>query len=180
MTVFLLNGASSSGKSSVAVELLDLLPEPYFYVPVDAVNAMRSRRQTLELSGDAVESVLERTVLGYHRVVAGLAAAGNGVIADHVLRPRWLADCLDVLAGVEVTFVGVHCPLPELRRRERERGDREIGQAERQFGVVHAHGEYDLECDTSVATARECASLIAGFSGPSQAFDRLRSRSVAG
>ncbi|WP_020664353.1 chloramphenicol phosphotransferase CPT family protein [Amycolatopsis benzoatilytica] len=175
--VVFLNGASSAGKSSIAAELLELLPGPYFSLPRDAVNSMRSRARTPEFGTPGFEQVFERTVLGYHRMLAGLAAAGNGVIADHVLRPHWLADCLEVLREQEVTFVGVHCPLPELRRRQRERGDRPSGLAERQFPVVHAHGDYDFECDTSVRSARECALLIADFvakPGRSGAFNRLR------
>jgi chloramphenicol 3-O phosphotransferase len=175
--VVFLNGTSSSGKSSIAAELLKLVPGPYFSVARDAVNSMRSREQTPEFGTPEFEAVFERTVHGYHRMLAGLASAGNGVIADHVLRPHWLADCLEVLRDQEVTFVGVHCPLPELLRREQARGDRPPGLAERQFAVVHAHGDYDFECDTSVHSPRECAQLIADFVAQparSGAFARLR------
>ncbi|MYW97605.1 AAA family ATPase [Amycolatopsis rubida] len=174
--VILLNGASSSGKSSIAAELLDVLPGPYFSLPRDAVNSMRSRTQTPEFGTPEFDEVFERTVRGYHRMLAGLAAAGNGVIADHVLRPHWLDDCLEVLREQEVTFVGVHCPVPELRRREQARGDRPAGLAERQYPIAHAHGDYDLECDTSVHSPKECAQLIAEFidkTGRSRAFARL-------
>lgn len=174
--VIFLNGTSSSGKSSIAAELLDLLPGPYFYLPRDAVNSMRSRTRTPEFGTPEFDAVFERTVRGYHRMLAGLAAAGNGVIADHVLRPHWLADCLEVLREREVTFVGVRCPLPELKRREQARGDRPAGLAERQYPIVHAHGGYDLECDTSVHSPKECAQTIADFiakPGRSQAFARL-------
>ena len=161
--VIFLNGTSSSGKSSIAAELLELLPGPYFSLSRDAVNSMRSRTRTPEFGTPEFDVVFDRTVLGYHRMLAGLAAAGNGVIADHVLRPHWLADCVEVLREQEVTFVGVHCPLPELQRRERARGDRPPGLAERQFPVVHAHGDYDFECDTSVFRPGECARQIAEF-----------------
>lgn len=180
--IILLNGPSSAGKSSIAAELLDLLDPPHFAVPVDAVNAMRSRQATARLAEDEVADVLERTVLGYHRVLAGLAAAGNPVLADHVLRPHWLDDCLAVLRAVEVVFVGVRCPLPELRRREAARGDRTAGQAERQIAYVHAHNDYDVECDTSVLSPRECALRIRDHLAKpcgERAFDRLRAaRSV--
>lgn len=174
--IVFLNGASSSGKSSIAAELLDLLPGPYFSLSRDAINSMRSRTRTPEFGTPEFGEVFERTVRGYHRALAGLAAAGNGVIADHVLRPHWLADCLEVLREQEVTFVGVHCPLPELRRRGQVRGDRPAGLAERQYPIVHAHGVYDLECDTSVHSPKECAQIIAEFiakPGRSQAFHRL-------
>jgi chloramphenicol 3-O phosphotransferase len=43
---------------------------------------------------------------------------------------------------------------------------------------VHAHGLYDVECDTTTASPYDCAARIAGFLGTGQAptaFDRLRS-----
>ncbi|PKV93646.1 chloramphenicol 3-O phosphotransferase [Amycolatopsis echigonensis] len=75
--IVFLNGASSSGKSSIAAELLDLLPGPYFSLPRDAINSMRSRTRTPEFGTPEFDEVFERTVLGYHRALAGLAAAGN-------------------------------------------------------------------------------------------------------
>ncbi|MEJ8652328.1 hypothetical protein WKI65_30630 [Streptomyces sp. MS1.AVA.3] len=42
--IIFLNGTSSSGKSSIARELLLTLDETYFHMPVDAFHAMRSRQ----------------------------------------------------------------------------------------------------------------------------------------
>jgi chloramphenicol 3-O phosphotransferase len=176
--VVFLNGASSSGKSSIAAALLERLDRPYFHMPVDGINAMRADGWAVRLGEEEFTKVLERTVLGFHRAVAGMAAAGNHIVVDHVLRePEWLADCLRVFDGIEVVFVGVHCPLPELRRREHARGDRATGRAEYHFSRVHAHREYDIECDTGRDTAAQCADQIVDHlrSGePPRAFDRLR------
>ncbi|MGD0240643.1 MAG: hypothetical protein ABSB59_09975 [Streptosporangiaceae bacterium] len=50
-------------------------------------------------------AVLARTRAGFHRAVAGLAAAGNDVVADHVLSEPWrLLDCLAVMAGYRVVL----------------------------------------------------------------------------
>jgi len=49
---------------------------------------------------------------------------------------------------------------PVLERRERIRGDRPPGLAARQFDQVHAHGIYDIECDTSKSTPEEIAQQI--------------------
>jgi len=58
-----------------------------------------------------------------HRATAGLAAAGNGLIVEHVIEFRsWYDDLLELLAECDVFYVGVECPLPELERRERARG----------------------------------------------------------
>ncbi|MFC9909575.1 chloramphenicol phosphotransferase CPT family protein [Streptomyces sp. NPDC059862] len=176
--VVFLNGTSSSGKSSIAAELLRILAEPYFHMPVDAFHAMRS---PTPVPPDQLDTMLHRTWQGYHRAVAGMAAAGNNVVMDHILSAEWrLRDCLSLFVPQDVVLVGVHCPLDELERRERERGNRPVGLAARQLKQVHAHGVYDLECDTSVSTPLECARRIRDFlpARPTPtAFQRLRAGS---
>jgi chloramphenicol 3-O phosphotransferase len=143
--IVFLNGASSSGKSSIAEQLLLVLDTPYFYLAVDVINGLRAKERSLELGPDKVREVLTRTRAGFHRAVAGMAHAGNDIVVDHVLSEPWrLTDCLAVMDGLDVVLVGVHCELEELRRREIARGDREIGQAEGQLAQVHAHGLYDV------------------------------------
>ena len=53
------------------------------------------------------------------------------------------------LQPFDVFFVGVHCPLPELERREIAREDRTIGEARDHFEVTHTFGIYDLEIDST-------------------------------
>lgn len=175
--IVFLNGTSSSGKSSIAGELLGILDETCFHMPVDAFHAMRSRRN---VSPGELPQMLRRTWAGYHRAVAGMAAGGNNVVVDHVLSEPWrLRDCLELFPPRDVVLVGVHCSLPELERRERERGDRPAGLAARQFGLVHAHGVYDVECDTTTASAAECARRIRDFLPRRPfptAFERLAAR----
>ncbi|WP_367125377.1 chloramphenicol phosphotransferase CPT family protein [Streptomyces phytohabitans] len=176
--IIFLNGTSSSGKSSIARELLDVLDDGvFFHLAVDGFNAMRTGR---ELGADEIEAALRRTRMGFHRSIAAMAEVGNDVVVDHVLSEPWrLLDCLTVLPPESVLFTGVHCPLSELERRELARGDRPPGLAARQYDQVHAHGDYDLECDTGTASPRECALRIREFlprrPTPS-AFTRLRWR----
>ncbi|WP_078856173.1 chloramphenicol phosphotransferase CPT family protein [Streptomyces sp. NRRL F-5065] len=173
--IIFLNGTSSSGKSSIARELLAVLEEPFFHLPVDAFHAMRTRR---EADPAELPAILRRTWRGYHRAVAGMAAAGNNVVVDHVLSEDWrLPDCLGLFPPGDVVLVGVRCSLEELERRERARGDRPAGLAARQYGRVHAHGLYDIECDTTTADAAECARRIGAFlphRPRPTAFERLR------
>ncbi|MFP4343184.1 MAG: phosphotransferase-like protein [Anaerolineales bacterium] len=51
----------------------------------------------------------------------------------------------------------MRCPLGVLEERERARKDRTLGQARAQFDVVHAGKIYDMEVDTSLWSAMECA-----------------------
>jgi chloramphenicol 3-O phosphotransferase len=183
--IIFLNGTSSSGKSSIARELLALLDgDPYFHFAVDGFNAMRAAKED---APSDIDTILRRTRMGFHRAVAGMAAAGNNLVVDHVLSEPWrLEDCLSVLADLEVFLIGVHCPLPELKRREEARGDRPPGLAAYQYTRVHAHGVYDFECDTGTASPRECAELIKEYvesrvarSEPPTAFRRLRAARAA-
>lgn len=176
--IVLLNGVSSSGKSSLARRLLTDLDRPYFHMSVDMFGAMRSESRTHELDPRALAEALRRTRAGFHRAVAGMARAGNDIIMDHVLSEPWrLSDCLAVMTGIDVVFVGVHCPPAELRRRERRRPDRPPGTAARQLVSVHTHGIYDLEVDTGTASLEECSAEIKAFLDrppADRAFDRLR------
>jgi chloramphenicol 3-O phosphotransferase len=96
--IIFLNGTSSSGKSSIAEQLLLVLDRPYFHMSVDAINSMRARERTLELGPAELGAVLARTRAGFHRAVAGMAQAGNDIVAGHVLSEQWrLLDCLAVL-----------------------------------------------------------------------------------
>ena len=155
--VILLNGSSSSGKTSIAQALRDMGPKPAFYVGVDHFNAMRPGWAT----GD--EAVSEGLAMNraLHGTVAVLAKNGWDVILEHVLVNRlYLKDCIEQLGELPVLFVGVLCPLEVLERRERARGDRTIGIAREQIERVHAHGVYDIEVDTSLHDPVECALQI--------------------
>jgi chloramphenicol 3-O phosphotransferase len=154
--IIFLNGTSSSGKSSVAGQLLLMLDPPHFHMSVDAINSMRAKQKTRELDDAELQTVLARTRAGFHRAVAGMAEAGNDVIADHVPSEPWrLRDCLEVMAGYRVVFVGVRCSPAELERRERERGDRPPGVALAQPRCM------PTACTTSSATPRRPVPMTA-------------------
>lgn len=193
--IILLNGTSSAGKTSIARELQRLLPELYLHTGIDHFFRMLPPQYLgTESPADQgfrwvppppgsetgvtieVGPVGQRMIAGYHRAVAALAAAGNQLIVDEVLLdPAWLRDWMDVLAPFPVLFVGVRCPLHVVERRERGRGDRAVGQARGHFGIVHAHGDYDVEVDTSQADASSCATrIVRALAAPPGAFARLR------
>ncbi len=159
--VILLNGASSSGKSSIGRALLPLLPDPWFFVPIDAIGGLRSTVHTRALDSVEVDEMLRRTRLGYHRAVRAMASVGNDVIMDYPLSERWrLDDLIDVLVGYDVTLVEVRCAPRELDRRERARGDRPVGLARSQ-AQVYGHGEHDIAVDTTSMSSEDCARTIA-------------------
>ncbi|WP_371240272.1 phosphotransferase-like protein [Streptomyces pimonensis] len=77
----------------------------------------------------------------------------------------------------------VHCPLDEACPLRAGPGRPLPGLAAHRYDLVHGHGDYDLECDTSAASPRECAQRIKEFlpHRPSPtAFARLRRRHLTG
>jgi len=163
--IIFLNGASSSGKTTLGRTLQQCLGTPYFYISSDQLVAANILPWVDRNAPDGERSwrvIRPRFFDGFHRCIAGLAGAGNFLIVEHVLEVQsWLDDCVRLLAPFDVFFVGVHCPIEELERRERERGDREIGEGRSHlFDGVHTWGEYDFEVDTFARSAIENAALI--------------------
>jgi chloramphenicol 3-O phosphotransferase len=109
---------------------------------------------------------------GMHQAIATLLRAGNNVVAKHVLVERpWLEECARLFADLPAVFVGVRCALDVVEQREAARQDRA------RFPLVHAHGVYDLQVDTSQASAEACALQIVRWleeGRAPEAFRRLR------
>lgn len=170
-TIIFLNGTSSAGKTSLSNELLQLLEGGYMYLSVDnaiaGVNDMLLNMFGNQLSREEVQAIerdemIEMPVISlFHHYIAAFCKIGKNIVVDHVLiEPGWLDECAELLQDTRAYLVGVRCPLEELERRERTRGDRPIGLAKAQFDIVHRHGRYDLEVHTNGRSARECAIQI--------------------
>ena len=173
MGVIFLNGCTSSGKSSIAKSLQQILAQPYLLTGIDDAFAMLPDRMHNHKDGfyfDRDEAGLVRlnfgtfglaTLNAHQAAAAALAKSGVNLILDEVLLSAdLLANWHQVFEGAEVFWVGVHCDLEELERREIARGDRVHGQARGQFNLVHQHARYDLEVDTTSTPPNECAAQI--------------------
>jgi len=188
-TVVVLNGASSSGKTTLLQLLQERLEEPYLDAGIDKFIWMLPERWLERPLWDDVLGLAtaagaagHRLFSGMHHAIAELSRAGNNVLADHVLvEPGWVAECAALFADLPAYLIGVRCPLEVLVERERSRRNRTLGQAAAQHPLVHAHGVYDFEVDTSSLNPQECAEQVAGFlaSGdPPRAFEIMRGRQV--
>lgn len=177
--VIFLNGASCSGKTTLTAALQATLGGIWFRMAVDDFN-LRLRDALAAKDSARDQATHQRMVLGFHRSTAAFARAGNDVIVDHVLGEQWrLDDCLQVFDGLSVTFVGLHCQLPELERRASERSNRRVGAARLQFPLVHQHGLYDIEVDSGSWAPEVCAKSVRDFVAggePPTAFATLRAR----
>jgi chloramphenicol 3-O phosphotransferase len=116
---------------------------------------------------------------GFHRSLPAFARAANNLIVDHIIeQQQWLADLVELLAPFDVFFVEVHCPLPELERRERQRGDRRPGEARRDFHALYRVPEYDLTADATQPNEDNVVRLITAWQARSRptAFERMATR----
>lgn len=183
MSVIILNGASSAGKSSIARELQTILPEPYLHIGIDTFIAMMPKKvNELERSDCVMDGfyfkskivngvTVPRIHCGhyakrinqvYHSTVKHLADSGMNVIVDDIMdgvreQRQWKA----ALGDISLLFVGVHCSLPILAEREKSRHDRLQGAAMEQAKRVHEGIKYDLEVSSTDQTARDSAQVIA-------------------
>jgi chloramphenicol 3-O phosphotransferase len=166
--IIILNGTSSSGKTSIVRALQTIMEEPYLDAGLDRFLWMLPKRYLErplwdDVLGLAVEAgdVGHRLVTGMHRAIRMLSTTGNNVVADHVLVERqWVQDCVALFWDLPAYLIGVHCPVEVLEQRERARRDRTLGQAKAQLAFVHRDLVYDLEVDTSQFSPEACARQI--------------------
>jgi chloramphenicol 3-O phosphotransferase len=178
--IILINGASSAGKSTLARALQQQLPDPFLHWSFDHLRESNALPMARIRNGELDWACMRPAVFdGFHRCLPALARAGNNLIVDHIIeQEQWLADLVELLAPFDVFFVGVHCPLPELERRERQRGDRRPGEAQRDFLTAHRFTEYDLAIDATRSNEGNVARLITAWQARSRptAFERLATR----
>ncbi|MGW2113622.1 chloramphenicol phosphotransferase CPT [Streptomyces sp. NPDC001948] len=169
--MIVLNGGSSSGKSSIARCLQTVLPDPWLTFGVDTlIEAMPASMSESDAGidfapdGEVVVGPEFRALeASWIEGIAAMARSGAGIIVDEVFlggpasQQRWQK----ALGGLRVVWVGVRCDSAVATAREAARGDRTPGMAALQADVVHRGVTYDLEVDTTRSGAMECARIIA-------------------
>ena len=151
--IILLNGLSSSGKSTLSRAIKARL-DGFEVVSIDdfmklAKDETIYEDDVFEISADMCNRALE------------LLGSGNGIIIDHVITSeRIFAQLTEMLKGFDICKVKVTCPVEILCEREKARGDRCVGSAESSLTYLYPQDGYDVEVDTHKMTADECAERI--------------------
>lgn len=161
--VVVLNGASSAGKTTIARTFQELAPNIYLNFSIDSVlYALPQSAIDRIIRGENIQDVhYPELVRAFYACVRQLLDLGHDLVIDHAVVLRAHADLLlAAIASHRALFVGLDCPVEVLREREKRRGDRARGLAERQCDRVHAHLTYDLRIDTSAQSARDAAARI--------------------
>jgi chloramphenicol 3-O phosphotransferase len=168
--VIVINGGSSSGKTSIARQMQAMLAEPWLAVSID--NFVDSLPPALQQSSDGfgvsndgtveIGSVFRRLEGAWMAGIAATVQAGAPVIVDDVFlcaaasQARWRT----ALTDLAVAWVGVQCDPDVATQRETLRPDRDAGMAALQARQVHQDVSYDAEVDTGRTSARDCAQSI--------------------
>jgi chloramphenicol 3-O phosphotransferase len=191
--IIILNGAPRSGKSSIAAALQ--ARGDWINLGVDA--QMRTLPPSLmpgiglRPGGEMpdLEPRLPSMFAALYDAIAAHARHGFDVVADlghhdWYSRPLGiLPACARQMAGLDVLFVGVHCPIDIIMARRNAdpqggfytAGDGVPAPVQRWQDAVHVPGIYDFELDTSM-TPGDCAvALEAALAAPPRpsAFERL-------
>lgn len=165
--IILLNGASSSGKTTIAKALQKAIPIPFLYYSSDLLVDANMLPQVDRSKNDSVWSWQKiRPVFfdGFHQSIRAFASAGNCIIVDHVVeRKEWLDDLISLLKDFDVLYIGVFCKLEELERRELKR-DRYVGEAKSHLeDGIHTWSGYDFTIDTTCGNTAESVVQIIDF-----------------
>jgi len=161
--IIFLNGVSSAGKSTLAKKLQERLSEPFYLLANDTFCDM-SPEKFIDIN--AAET-FDRALKGMYYTIKTFSDININLIIDDVLLKvdengyDRLNECVALLHNYDVLFVHVICSdLEELRRREKERGDRGIGQGESQLSLLNPQDIYDITLDTSANSNEENADKI--------------------
>lgn len=182
--LIVLNGTSSSGKTSIARVLQARWPTPLLYLALDtAIGMMPSayigngahaidgyRLDT----GDQHGKPFATYSIGRHAIflnnnlastAASLCSAGYDVVLDHIITDDitmiGLAERVDCHSAF---LIGVCCDREVAEMREELRGDRSIGLVAGQATSVHSGlRPYDSTVDSSLSSPVELAEAISVF-----------------
>lgn len=190
--IVLLNGTSSSGKTSISMELKNQKEMPFHHLSIDNFfgnyndfidNTYPDIEPTREVNDQVVAEILFDPIGSvYYATIKLFSEMGLNVIVDTVIdNDKRFNDFHALLYDHPTLFVGVLCSREELTRREQIRGNRTIGLAHSQFDKVYSFDEYDLEVNTEELSPTECADKILGFIKSEQdysAFKKLSKREI--
>jgi chloramphenicol 3-O phosphotransferase len=184
--VIVLNGTSSSGKSTLAEALQDVLDESWLVFGIDTLfralplslleihedatfsprprdHVVRDGGISFDVDGAITVGVEFRRLEDSLLVgLAAIAESGTRLILDEVFLDGGTSQerVRQALAGRRVAWVGVTCDVAVAMQRELDRGDRVVGMVERQSKIVHDGVHYDLVVDTTSRPASELARQI--------------------
>lgn len=174
-TAILLNGASSSGKTSLAramqAEAQDLLlhislDDFIGMLPAGVENAdqwfpvTRLGKEPNPLVRIDTGSCGAKLLASMRNLARELADDGFPLVIDDVCTVKEVEEWRQAMDGHPFLVVKVDAPIDILIQRENARGDRTLGIAREQAQRIHEGIDYDLTIDTSARSLEDCARMV--------------------
>jgi chloramphenicol 3-O phosphotransferase len=166
--IIFLNGTSSSGKTTLVHALRPKLPASFCYYASDQLADAAFR----PIDPSARATGREMFFAGFHRSIPALASSGLDLLIEHIIEKQaWADELIDLLRGLDVFWVGVHVDQEILAERERQRGDRTIGEALYHLRT-HDFCRYDIEVDSTQPLENVTQEIV-------QAWERRRAHDAS-
>jgi chloramphenicol 3-O phosphotransferase len=178
--IIFFNGASSSGKTSLARALQATWNGPLLYWSLDQVISQLPFSYGIggENSAKGFEEIESEIFSREHGYVLNelsalyvetLAKSGYDIVIDYVLLDEnMLQPFIDHLSDLEVCFVGITCDEDILAKRNFARHDRVPGLSVTQQSKIHfCRSFYNLELNSSRMTSEELADQVFDHIGTS-------------
>lgn len=161
--IIILNGPSSSGKSTLSRNLQKIWPSPLYYTSYDLLEEHMAPYIYSHHAYEGFPSPVKDFLDMMYTSAAAIANSGRDVVIDNCLFDTEDIDalCRDRLAGIPQVWVRVKLDQDELDRREIARGNRAIGKARWQAEHITPKDDaaYDVIVDTANPSA-DCAKAI--------------------
>lgn len=153
--IIILNGTSSSGKSTLASHLRRSLPSSFCFYSSDMLADGGFRQLDTKSRNIGRRKFFD----GFHSSIYSFALKENDLLIEHIIeQEQWFTDLNNCLQPFDVFWVGVKAPLDVLQRRELNRGNRSIGEAEFHL-KTHDFCQYDCVVDTT-NPIDDCVTII--------------------
>ena len=165
-TLILLNGTSSSGKSTIARAFQELAPSAFLNFSIDSILYTLPPAMLRRLARGEPDPALDYPALdaAFFGCVRELLSRGLDLVIDNAItRPEQVEQLAAATAGHRAITVGLTCDAETLVAREAARGDRRPGIALRQLEKIHALLRYDLMLDSAALSPEAAAARIVGL-----------------
>lgn len=158
--IIILNGVSSSGKTTLAKTIQDRSPIPLYRLDIDDFILMSPEKfNDYENGGFSVQYAFASK---FFYVVKLYSDLGFDLIVPYMFfkNSEALQDFRELLNGYPVFVVNISCPVEELQRRETIRGNRKVGSAKEQLNLLETNFENILTINNFENTNDVCADEI--------------------
>lgn len=158
--IIILNGVSSSGKTTLAKTIQDRSPIPLYKLDIDDFILMAPDKFNDYENGDF--SVQYKFASKFFYVVKLYSDLGFDLIVPYMFfkNSDTLQEFRELLNDYPVLVVNISCSVEELQRREITRENRKIGSAAEQLQLLETDFENSATVDNFINSNETCADKI--------------------